>query len=73
MSIRFLWCLAKAVVRHGGKFLANRFGGELVYEIAVDAWQDYSQTNNATDLRRDVEALALANAEQVRQEIHGAV
>ncbi len=73
MSIRFLWCLAKAVVRHGGKFLANRFGGELVYEIAVDAWQDYSQTNNATDLRRDVEALAQASPDEVRQQVQAAI
>ncbi len=73
MAVRFLWCLAKAVVRHSGKLLAGLVGADHVYEIAVDAWEDYRRQDNGNSLRGEVESLAQASPDQVRQEAQAAV
>ncbi len=74
MPIRFLGCLARAVVRHGGKFLAGLVpGGEAVYEMVADAWQNYHQENNEAALRGEIEALAQATPDQIRHQVEDAL
>jgi len=74
MSLRFLSCLAKAASANGVKFLLGLVpGGEVLYEIAANTWQDYRQGNSEQALRAEIEALAQAPADQVRQQAQAAV
>ena len=42
MPFRFLRCIAKAIAKHGVRFFANLIpGGEVIYDIAGDVWEDY--------------------------------
>jgi serine/threonine protein kinase len=74
MQFRLLQCLAKAVAKHGGKFLFSLVpGGEAVYDIAADALEDYRRASQEGALRAELQALAQAPPEQVRQEVQAAV
>ncbi len=74
MRYHFLRCLARAIANKGVKFVCNLApGGEALYEIAVDAWQDYRQDRREDALRAEVQALVLAPDAQVRQEVDAAV
>jgi TPR repeat protein/tRNA A-37 threonylcarbamoyl transferase component Bud32 len=74
MRFCLLRCLAKAVVKHAGKFLFSLVpGGEAVYDIATDAFEEYHRSGQEDSLRTEVQALAQAPAEQVRQEVQAAV
>ncbi len=70
MPLRFLHCVAKAIAKHGVRFFANLIpGGEVVYDIANDVWEDYRREGQEDALRSEIEALAQAPPEQVRQEV----
>jgi hypothetical protein len=74
MAFHFLKCLARAVAKHGVKFVCHLVpGGEALYDIAADAYQDYRQRGQEDALRGELQDLAQAPAEQVRQEVAGAV
>jgi eukaryotic-like serine/threonine-protein kinase len=74
MAFYLLRCLAGAVARHGVKFVCHLVpGGEALYEVAADAYRDYRQGKQEDALRAEVQALALAPAEQVRREVQSAV
>jgi TPR repeat protein len=74
MHCRFLKCLARAVVKHGVRFLLHLVpGGEVVGSIAADAWEDYRRDPHGNSLRNEVEALAQAPAEQVHRDAAAAV
>ena len=74
MVFRILQCLAKAAAGNGVKFLLGVVpGGEALYEIAASAWQDYWQQGNEQSLRAEIEALAQAPPDQVRQQAKAAV
>jgi serine/threonine protein kinase len=74
MRLRLLNCLAGAVLKHGGKFLFHLVpGGDAIYEIAVEAWSAYRRDHELDSARLEVEALAQASAEQVREAIAVAV
>src|SRR5262245_37465100 len=74
MRFRLLRCLARAVAKHGVKLLCNLApGGGSLYDIAEDAWKDYRQDQREDALRAEVQALAQAPPDQVRQEVEAAV
>jgi hypothetical protein len=74
MRMRLLTCLARAVVKHGGRFLCSLApGGEVIYDIAAEVWSNYSTTNQAESVKPELEALAQASADQVRQLVADAV
>jgi serine/threonine protein kinase len=78
MRFRLLRCLAKAVAKHGVKFVCGLVpGGEAIYEIATATLEDYLKDYHGDGpehaLRAEVQALAQAPAEQVRQEVQAAV
>jgi TPR repeat protein len=74
MRFRLLRCLARAVVKHGGKLLFGLVpGGEAVYDIATDTWEDYRRGGQEGALRAEVQDLAQAPAEEVQQEVRAAV
>jgi TPR repeat protein/serine/threonine protein kinase len=74
MPILLLRCLARAVARHGVKFVCSLVpGGEVLSDIAASAWEDYRQDQHEGELRAEIEALARAPAEEVRQEVQSAV
>jgi hypothetical protein len=74
MRFRLLRCIARATIKHGVRFLLNLVpGGEVVGEIAVDAWADYRRDEQEDALRADVEALAQASQDQVHQAVEEAV
>jgi Protein kinase domain len=74
MRVRLLNCLASALVKHGGQFLFSLApGGEVIYKIAAEAWDAYCTTDKADSVRAELEALAQASADQVRQVVAEAV
>jgi formylglycine-generating enzyme required for sulfatase activity len=74
MRFRILRCIAKAVAKHGVKFLCNLApGGGAVYDIAADVWDDYRRDAQEDALRAELQALAQAAADQVRPEVEAAV
>jgi formylglycine-generating enzyme required for sulfatase activity/serine/threonine protein kinase len=74
MPFYLLQCVARAAAKHGVKFLLHLVpGGEVVYDIAADAWADYCQHQQADAARADVQALAQAPPDQVRREVLAAV
>jgi hypothetical protein len=79
--MRFLYCLARAVVKNGFKILADAvpFGGAL-YDVAVDTWQEHRQgragepaAKPEAALAGELQGLAQAPAGQVRREVAEAV
>ncbi|MHB1422601.1 MAG: bifunctional serine/threonine-protein kinase/formylglycine-generating enzyme family protein [Gemmataceae bacterium] len=74
MRFPLLRCLAKAVVKHGVKFLFNLApGGGAVYEFAVDVVEDYRRDSREDSLRAELQALAQAPAEQVHLQVEADV
>jgi formylglycine-generating enzyme required for sulfatase activity len=75
MRNRLLWCLAKAVAKHGAKFVCGLVpGGDVFYDIVTDTWKDWHRSGGQEgDLRAEVEKLAQATADQVRQEVQEVV
>src|ERR1700693_4903232 len=68
MRIRLLNCLAGAVLKHGPKLLFSWApGGEVLYEIAAETWTAFRKHDEPDAARLEVEALAQASAEQVRE------
>ncbi len=78
MRFHLLRCLARAIARNGVKFVCGLApGGEVVYDIARDAWEDYRKgqpgaASKGDDLRTEVQALASAPPDQVAQEAQAA-
>lgn len=69
MRSRLLGCLAKAIAKNGVKFLCGLVpGGEVLFDIASDVWQDYCQGRQEGALRTELGELAQAPAAEVRQE-----
>ncbi len=74
MRFRLLRCLAQAVAKNGVKFLCGLVpGGDVLFEIAADAWENYRQGHEENGLRAEVQALAQASPEQVQGEVDKAV
>lgn len=74
MGLILVRCLARAVARHGVKLVCSLVpGGEAMSDIASSAWEDYRQVRQEGELRAELEALARAPADQVRQEVQSAV
>jgi serine/threonine protein kinase len=72
--MRFLRCLAKAVVKHGAKFLCKLVpGGEFVYDVAADVVEEYRRDGREADLRAELQAMAQAPADKIHQEVGAAV
>lgn len=74
MRFPLLRCLAKAVVKHGIKFLCHLApGGGAVYDFAADVWEDYCRDAREDALRLELEALAQAPADQIDQQVEADV
>ncbi|MHB1799917.1 MAG: hypothetical protein ACYCUI_16755, partial [Vulcanimicrobiaceae bacterium] len=74
MRFPILRSLARAVVKHGVKFLCDLApGGGALYEFAVDMLEDYRRDGWENALRADLQALAQAPAEPVQQEVEAVV
>jgi hypothetical protein len=74
MRFPLLRCLAKAVVKHGVKFLCNLApGGGAVYDFAADVVEDYRRDSREDALRVELQALAQASLEQVLQQVEADV
>ncbi len=77
MAFRFFGCLARAVIKHGGKFVAGLLpyekAAEALYEMATDAWQDFCHQSDQDALRREIESLAQASPNEIRQQAQSAV
>ena len=66
--VHFLRCVGKAVVKNAGKALASLVPfGEVSYEIAKDAWEDFRRDSSEAELRAELEQLAQAPQSEVRQ------
>jgi serine/threonine protein kinase len=74
MRFRLLRCLAKALARNGLKLLSVLVpGGEVLYDIAAETWEDYRREAGEDVLRQEVQELAQAPADRVRKEAEQAV
>ncbi|HEY7424950.1 MAG TPA: bifunctional serine/threonine-protein kinase/formylglycine-generating enzyme family protein [Gemmataceae bacterium] len=74
MRFPILRCLAKAVVKHGIKFLCNLApGGGAVYDFAADVVEDYRRDSREDALRAELQALAQAPTNQVHQQVEADV
>jgi serine/threonine protein kinase len=62
-----LRCVGKAVVKHGLRALANLIPlGDVIYDVACDALHNFGDESRDAELRADLEAVAQAPPEQVR-------
>lgn len=67
-GVRLLRCLGRAVVKHGGKALCGLVPfGEVVFEVARDAYEEYRRDGAEAELRGDLERLARSGPDEVRQ------
>jgi formylglycine-generating enzyme required for sulfatase activity len=74
MAFRLLKCLARAIVKNGAKLVCAFVpGGSALADVAADTWEDYRKEQREDALRAEVQALAQAPADQVRQEVGAAV
>ena len=74
MPFPLLRCLAHAIGKNGVKFLCGLApGGEILFEIANDAWEEYRQAQQENARRAEVQSLAQASPEQVQQAVEEAV
>ncbi len=70
MRVRLLHCLAGALCKHGVRFLVNLApGGEVIFDIAVDTWEEYRRGGGADTARAELEELAQAPAPQLKEAI----
>src|ERR1700722_18517026 len=66
--VHLLRCVGKAVIKTAGKPLASLVPfGEVTYEIAKDAYEDYRKDHAEAQLRAELEHLAQAPQAEVRQ------
>jgi formylglycine-generating enzyme required for sulfatase activity len=74
MPFPLLRCLARAIAKQGPRLLLDvaPWAGRL-YDVAVEAWEDYRRDQREDALQAEVQALAQATPEQVRQEVEEAV
>jgi formylglycine-generating enzyme required for sulfatase activity len=74
MGFVLLNCLARAAVKHGARFALNLVPcGEVVYDIASDAWEEYRRDRLEEAVQAELEALAAAPPEVIRQAADAAV
>ena len=74
MRLGLFKCLAKAMVKNGVRFLVNLApGGDVLYDVAAEVWEDYRRDEEAEDLRAEIQALAQASPDQVRRAADEAV
>ena len=74
--VHFLRCVGKAVVKNAGKALASLVPfGEVSYEIAKDAWEDFRRDSSEAErqLRSEVEQLAQAPQAELREAVEDVV
>jgi hypothetical protein len=70
MRFRLLDCVARAAVKHGARLVLNLApGGEVVYDIAADVWEDYRREGQADALRAELQSLAQAPPEALRRAV----
>jgi hypothetical protein len=63
MRVRLLHFLAGALVKHGIRFLLNLApGGEAIFDIAADTWEQYRRGGGTDAARAELEAIAQAPA-----------
>ena len=63
-----LRCVGNAVVKNGGEALAGLVPfGEVLYEIACSAYEEYSRDHGEAELRAELQGLALASPAEVHQ------
>jgi hypothetical protein len=66
--VHFLRCVGRATVKNGIRALANLVPlGGAIYEIAVDAHEEYRKDRTEEDLRTDLEGLARTDAVEIRR------
>ncbi len=66
--VRLLRCLGRAVVKNGGKALCSLVPfGEVAFEIAAAAFEEYRKDHGTAELRADLERLAQAPRDEVHQ------
>src|SRR4051794_31706615 len=66
--VHLLRCVGRAAVKNAGKALGSLVPfGEVTYEIAKDAWEDYRRDHAEAQLRSDLQELAQASQAEVRQ------
>jgi serine/threonine protein kinase len=74
MYARLLRCLARAAVRNAGRFLINFIpGGQVIGDIAHEAWEEYGRGYPDGALRLEVESLAKAAPSEVQGTVEAAV
>ncbi len=74
MRYRLLFCLARAAGKNAGRFLLSLApGGEVLYDIAVDTWEEYMHDARGDALRAELEAIAQASGDELRQAVGEAV
>jgi serine/threonine protein kinase len=62
MRFPLLTCVGKALAKHGVRFLMNLApGGDVIYDIANEVWEDYQRQGHHDALRGELEALAQAS------------
>src|SRR5687768_8685799 len=65
--IHLLRCVGKAAVKKAGKALCGLVPfGEVAYEVAVEAYEDYRKGHGEAELRAELERLVRATPEEVR-------
>ncbi len=66
--VRLFSCIARSAVKSGGKALCSLIPfGEVAFEVARDAYDDYCRGHGVADLRADLEQLAQADQAEVLQ------
>jgi serine/threonine protein kinase len=71
---RLLRCVAHGVMKNAGRFLFSLVpGGEVVYDIAISAYEEYRLEHHSAELRAEVQALAAAPPEQLQGEVQAVV
>jgi hypothetical protein len=66
--VHFLRCIGRAAVKNGGKALASLIPfGEMAYEIARDAYEEYRRDHGEEQLRAELEELARAHPAEVHR------
>src|SRR5437899_2926625 len=65
--MRLLKCIAQAVAKNGARLLVDFLpGGQVLFDIAIDAWQRFHEGAPVENLRDEVQALAQTTPEQAR-------
>lgn len=74
LRLRLLKCIGKAVAKHGVRFVMNLVpGGDVVYDIAADTWEEYQRDGQHGELLAEVEALAQAAPAELRSAVYETV